>query len=55
MKYGSDAFNINDINNRETILQITSTKLHVPIVTLTSKDNATLTKKLSEGFKRSVY
>ena len=35
--YGSDAFSINDINNRETSFQITSTKLYVPIVTLTRK------------------
>ena len=38
-----------------TRFQITSTKLYVPIVTLTSKDNANLTKQLNEGFKRSVY
>ena len=30
-------------------------KLHVPIVTLSTKDNANLTKQLDEGFKRSVY
>ena len=30
-------------------------KLHVPIVTLSTKDNVNLTKKLSDGFKRSVY
>ena len=30
-------------------------KLHVPIVTLSTKDNANLTKQLSKGFKRSVY
>ena len=34
---------------------ITYAKLHVPIVTLSTKDSANLTKKLSEGFKRSVY
>ena len=48
-------YNIIDINNRETKFQITSTKLYVPIVTLTSKDNINLTKQLTEGFKRSVY
>ena len=34
---------------------ITDTKLHVPIVTLSTKDSANLTKQLNEGFKRSVY
>ena len=34
-----------------TIFNITSTKLHVPIVT---KDNVSLTKQLNEGFRRSV-
>ena len=35
--------------------EITDAKLHVPIVTLSTKDNANLTKQLSRGFKRSVY
>ena len=35
--------------------QITDTKLYVPIVTLSTKDSANLTKQLNEGFKRSVY
>ena len=34
---------------------ITDTKLYVPIVTLSTKDSANLTKQLNEGFKRSVY
>ena len=34
---------------------ITDTKLHVPIVTLPTKDSANLVKLLSEGFERSVY
>ena len=38
-----------------TIFKITSTKLHVPIVTLSTKDNVSLTKHLNEGLKRSVY
>ena len=33
----------------------TDAKLHVPIVTLSNKDSANLTKQLNEGFKRSVY
>ena len=41
--------------NGKTKFKITSTKLYVPIVTLSTKDNVNLTKKLNEGFKRSVY
>ena len=33
----------------------TDAKLHVLIVTLAPKDNVTLTKQLSNGFKRSVH
>ena len=35
--------------------KITDAKLHVPIVTLSTKDNVNLTKQLSDGFKRSFY
>ena len=42
-------------NNRETAFQITSTKLYVPVVTLSTKDNVNLTKQLNERFKRSFY
>ena len=38
-----------------TTFQITSTKLYVPVVSLSTKDNVNLTKQLNEGFKRSVY
>ena len=38
-----------------TAFQITSTKLYVPIVTLSTKDNVNLKKQLNEVFKRSVY
>ena len=34
---------------------ITDTKLHVPIVTLKTKDNANLSKLLNKGFKRLIY
>ena len=36
-------------------VEITDAKLHVPIVTLSTKDSANLAKQLKEGFKRSVY
>ena len=34
---------------------ITNTKLYVPVVTLSTKDNNNLTKQLNDGFKRSTY
>ena len=40
-----------NVNNKETTFKITSTKLHVPIITLSTKDNGNLTKQLNEGFK----
>ena len=36
-------------------LKLTNTKLYIPIVTLSSKDNVKLVKLLEEGFKRPVY
>ena len=36
----------------DTTFKITNTKLYVPIVTLSSKDNVKLVKLLEEGFKR---
>ena len=38
-----------------TSFKITSTKLNVLIVTLSTKDNVNFTKQLNERFKRSVY
>ena len=35
--------------------KIADAKLHVPIVTLSTKDNVNMAKQLSDGFKRSVY
>ena len=34
---------------------ITNTKLYVPIVTLSTKDNNNLTKQSNDGFKRCIY
>ena len=54
--YGADTYAGGDnANDRETTFQITSTKLYTPVVTLSSKDNANLTKQLNEGFQRSAY
>ena len=54
--YGADTYAGGDnANNREATFQITSTKLYVPVVTLSTKYNINLKKQLNEGFKRSVY
>ena len=54
--YGVDTYAVGDnFNNRETTFQITRTKLYVPIVTLSTKDNVNLTKQLNEGLKRSLH
>ena len=54
--YGADTYASGDnANNRETTFQITSTKLYVPVVTLSTKDNVNLTKKLNKVTKISVY
>ena len=42
-------------NIADTTFKITNTKLYVPIVTLSRKDNVKLVKLLEEGFKRPVY
>ena len=39
----------------DATFKITNTKLYVPVVTLSSKDNVKLVKLLEEGFKRPVY
>ena len=54
--YGADTYaGGNNANDRETTFKITSRILHVPVVTLSNKDNLNLTKQLNEGFKRSIY
>ena len=39
--------------DRVTEFRITNAKSHVPVVTLSSKDNVKLVKRLEEGFIRS--
>ena len=41
--------------NWASTFTITDAKLYVPIFTLSTEDNAKLSKLLSEGFKRPVY
>ena len=40
--------------NGETKLKITDTKLYVPVVTISSQDNAKLVDHLKYGFKRTI-
>ena len=44
-----------DANPNNIFFLIKDTKLHVPVVTLSVKDNQTLSKLFSEEFERSVY
>ena len=54
--YDADTYAGGDnANDRETTFQIKSTKLYVPVFTLSTKDTENLTKQFDEGFKRSVY
>ena len=46
---------ISSIAEDSAKFKIADAKLHVPIVTLSTKDNANLTKELSNGFKRPVF
>ena len=54
--YSADTYaGADNDSNRETTFQVTSTKLYVPMINLSTKGNVNLTKQLNEGFKRSVY
>ena len=50
----SVAGNENNINEN-IIFTIKETKLYIPVVTLSARDNSKLSKALSKGFERSVY
>ena len=42
-------------NSNRIIFTIKDTKLYVPVVTLSIKDNQKLSELLTKGFERSVY
>ena len=42
-------------NASSATFKITDAKLYIPVITLSTEDNAKLTKQLSKGFKRPVY
>ena len=43
-----------NVNNRAPTFTITETNLYVPIVTLSTQDNAKLLSQLKSGFKRTT-
>ena len=43
-----------DIANEGATFSITDTKLYVPVVTLSTQDNAKLLEQLKSGFKRTI-
>ena len=47
--------NNNDVDSNNTIFTIKYTKLYVPVVTLSAKDNKKLSKLFSKGLERLVY
>ena len=47
--------NVNAAAGQVVSFMITNTKLSVPAVTLSTKDNTNLTKQLNKSFKRTIY
>ena len=44
-----------DIANQVATFEITNTKLYVPVVTLSTQENAKLLQQLKSGFKREIH
>ena len=44
----------NPIDNQELTFTVTDTNLSVPVVTLSTQDNAKLLEQLNSGFKRTI-
>ena len=45
----------NDANSNDIIFTIKDTKLYIPVVHFSARDNQKLSKLLSKGFERSSY
>ena len=45
---------VSNVANQSATFQITETKLYVPVVTLSTQDNAKLLPQLKSGFKRTI-
>ena len=55
MNWSANCFIIyTDIGNQNLTFAITETKLYVPVVTLSTPDNAKLLPQLKSGFKRTI-
>ena len=55
LTWSANCFIIHDpINNQIPTFTITDTKLYVPVVTLSTHDNAKLLQQLKSGFKRTI-
>ena len=52
---GTDNANGNDDDDNNIVFTIKDTKLYVPLVTLSTKDNTKLSKIITNVFERSVY
>ena len=44
----------NNVGNQVATFTITETKLDLPVVTLSTQDNAKLSKQLKSGFKKTI-
>ena len=44
----------NAAEDQDTTFAVTDTKLYVPVVTLSTEDNAKLLQQLKSGFKRTI-
>ena len=55
LTWSASCFIIDDpVNNQVTTFTIIYTKLYVPVVTLSTQDNAKLLQQLKSGFKRTI-
>ena len=52
--YGNCVIVATNIANQDATFSTTDTKLYVPVVTLSTKDNAKLLKQLKFGFKGTI-
>ena len=55
LKWIEDWIDISSSAGSSAYFKIADGNLHVPIVTLSTKENISLTRQLSDGLKRSAY
>ena len=55
LAWSADCVIVNtNVSNQGATFEITETKLYVPVVTLSTQDNAKLLPQLKSGFKRII-